>query len=233
MDPKYNFVYRIAASLEEDLTEIDANWFDQLTDKAKEAYIRIHPQSKYARYYRRQVKQAPTDVQQISPNKDSLQQMKKHQKELDYAAKYEKDPARKKAFESEAKKMAQMRQRVKDRIDDEYYQGKEKRKAERKEAQEVRRAERKEQDPRKWWEKAIGRENPKVLPTPKKAEPRVSEEPAQEPEKPKPKYTPEQLQRLYRGGGMASDFVPDSAMPKPGHGPKPTNVVKNRKPTKQ
>lgn len=225
MDPKYNFVYRIAASLEDELTEIDAGWFDKLSEKARETYIRLHPQSKYARYYRRQIKQAPTDVQQIAPNKGSLKEMKKHQKQIDYAARTEKDPQRKKAFEREAKSMQRMQQRLKDRIDDEHYQGKERARQEKRAVNETRKAEKREADPRKWWEKAIGRENPNAPKPAPKPEPVVQQEPQTE-EPPKPKYTQEQLQQMLRPK-LAQDVVPNSAMPKvPENGPKPTNVVK-------
>lgn len=225
----YNFANRVIASTEDDeLTEIDAGWFDQLGEKAQQAYIRLHPNSKYARYYRRQVKQAPTDIDQIGRGKHVKHGMKQHRKDLDYAAKYEKDPARKKAYQSELKKMDQMMQRVKDRADDEYYDAKRARGAEqrleketKRQQREIDKIEREEQDPRKWWEKAIGRENP-VKQQPAQETP----EPAQEP--PKPKYTPEQLQQMMKPK-LAQDVVPDSAMPPPENGPKPTNVVRRRR----
>jgi hypothetical protein len=257
MDPRYNFVYRIAASLEDELTEVDAGWFDKLSDAAKETYLRLHPQSKYAKYVRRQTRQAPTDIEKIAPTKEALKGMRKHLKELEYGAENEKDAKRRNAFKDEYNKLGMMIRRQEERIDDEYYQGKERAKQERKQQKDVQKEERQKTDPRKWWEKAIGRENPAgprrppaagpgdkgpspapgagprkqaAEPAPGK-EPRTSEQLEQQ-QPQKRKYSREELERLHKGGGMASDYVPDSAMPKPGHGPKPTSVVKKRKPSK-
>lgn len=232
MDPQYNFVYRIAASLEDEITEVDAGWFDKLSEKAKETYIRIHPQSKYARYVRRQTKMAPTDIKQIAPTKDALKQMKKHQKEIDYGAKYEKDPARRKAFQAEQKKMAQMIQKQRERIDDEYYAKKERKKEENKLRKETDRNLRKaDKEDRKAQKQAPQQE--RVEPTFGEQPKPEAQTPPQQPRKPQQpqprKYSPEELQRLYRGGRMASDYVPsEPGAPAPGHGPQPTKVVKKK-----
>lgn len=301
----HNFAARVFASLSEDeLTEIDAGWFDKLDQAAKQAYIRLHPQSKYAKYVRRNTKEAPTDIDKIAPTKEALKGMQKHLKELKYGAENEKNADRREAFKEQYNKLGLMIHKQQERIDDEYYNNKEKVKQEKRDSKDAQKAldkfdrderrmakedskaadralkqfdkdeqkiakdkakdskaadkaiqkfdrdtakaEKKAADPRALWEKLIGREKPGAQqqpqaqqpqpakpaettqpaptqqPAPKKpAAPAPATPPAQSQQKPakgpqpapQRKYSPEELQQLYKGGKLAGDYLKRADQP--------------------